>query len=321
MKKIALVTTGGTIASKEDRDGLLTCTEMDGEELAKLCEIPSDIELKVHNLFQLPSMHISFNNFITLRNKIEELFQDKHLDGIVVTHGTDSLEETAYFLDLTVADRRPFVVTGSQRSTENMGSDALVNLRHAIIAAGSDILKDAGTVVVFNERIWSARYVKKADASNLQGFKSFGFGYLGVIDNDAVNLYQRPLLREHYDVKDDLPPVDIIKSYIDADGKFIRAARQSDVKGIILEGTGRGQVSPHMMNEIAKAVKEGIKVVITTSAEEGKVGISYNDEGSAFDLNNKGVILGLDYDSKKARIKLAVLLSANEDGIENKFSI
>ncbi|GGK05835.1 L-asparaginase [Lentibacillus kapialis] len=319
MKKIALITTGGTIASKKDRDGLLTCTEMKGDELAKLCELPSDITLEVHNLFQLPSMHLSFNMLIILKNKVGKLFQDKSVDGIVITHGTDSLEETSYFLDLTVGDRRPVVVTGSQRSTESIGSDALINLRHSISVASENKLDNIGTIVVFNERIWSSRYVKKVDASNLQGFNAFGFGYLGVIDNGVVNLFQRPLIREFYDINDELPPVDIIKSYIDADGKFINAAIQNNIKGIILEGSGGGQVSPLMMDEVSRAVKKGIKIVITTSSEEGKVGFSYNDKGSAIDLYNQGVISGFDYDSKKARIKLAVLLSANEENIESEF--
>lgn len=310
MQKIALITTGGTIASKQTEEGLLDSTAMSGDELSALCNLPSDIEVEVHNLFQLPSMYLSFELYVALKNKIEEVFRDESVTGIVVTHGTDSLEETSYFLDLTIDDHRPVVVTGSQKPPEYDGSDAMVNLRHAIYTACHEDLKEIGTVVVFNERIWSARYVKKVDAANLDGFKVFGYGYLGSVSSDTVNIYQRPIKKEHFSLSLSLPSVDIIKSYIDADGKFIKAAVDSGVKGIILEGSGKGQVSPLMMEEIVNAIHKGVAVVVTTNAEEGEVGIAYDDKGSAHDLYQKGVILGSDYDSKKARIKLAVLLAA-----------
>lgn len=321
MKKIVLITTGGTIASKKNTGGLLVCTDITGDELAKMVDFPADVAVEVHNLFQVPSMHITFEMLITLRNKVLEVFQEKSVDGVVITHGTDSLEETAYFLDLTINDQRPVVVTGSQRSVENLGSDALTNLRHAVLAAESSGLKHLGTTILFNERIWCAKHVKKIDSGNLQGFGVYGFGYLGTIENNQVNLFQRPIRRETYNIKNKLPEVDIIKSYLDADSKFIEAAKKSKVKGIILEGTGKGQIAPLMRNSVIQAVKEGIKVVITTSVETGRVGISYDDKGSAFDLSSHGVILGGNYNSKKARIKLAVLLAANIDNLTNRFLI
>jgi L-asparaginase len=321
MKKVALITTGGTIASKKTEEGKYVSGEMTGEELAQICNLPDDIKIEIHSLFQLPSMHITFEHLLTLKNKIEEIYQDKTIDGIVVTHGTDTLEETAYFLDLTISDDRQIVLTGSQRSPEQQGSDAYTNIRHAVYTACNDDLRGVGTVVVFNERIFVARHVKKVHASNLQGFDVFGYGYLGIIDNDKVYIYQKPIRREVYKIKNEIPEVDIIKCYLDADDKFIKAAINANVKGIVLEGVGRGQVSPKMMGAIKEAVSKGIKVVITTSAEEGEVYTTYDYLGSAYDLVKNGVILGKDLDSKKARIKLAVLLSANEDNLEGKFSI
>ncbi|MGZ4160405.1 MAG: asparaginase, partial [Neobacillus sp.] len=160
------------------------------------------------------------------------------------------------------------------------------------------------------ERIFAARYVKKEHASNIQGFNAFGFGYLGIIDNDVVHVFQKPIKREYYQIQTSVPQVEIIKCYMGADGKFIKAAREAGVKGIVLEGVGRGQVAPDMMGEIKRAIENGIKLVITTSAEEGSVYTTYDYVGSAFDLFNRGVILGSDNDSKKARIKLAVALAS-----------
>jgi L-asparaginase len=312
MNKVILITTGGTIASKPNKEsGKLSSGALTGEELAAMCHLPEDIEVIVDSAFQKASIHITFSDLVTLKNKIEAYFQDETVTGIVITHGTDTLEETAYFLDLTINDERPIIVTGSQRSPEELGSDVYINLRHAIYSACSRDLISAGTVVVFNERIFAARYVKKEHASNIQGFNSFGFGYLGIIDNDIVYIFQKPIQREYYELVTEIPQIDIIKCYIGADGKFIKAARESGVLGIVLEGVGRGQVAPEMMTEIERAIQAGIAVVITTSAEEGAVYTTYDYKGSAYDIYKKGVVLGSDYDSKKARIKLAVSLASN----------
>lgn len=309
-KKVSLITTGGTIASKEMSKGLLNSGVLTGKELAELCQLPEDVEVKIIDVFQLPSMHINFNSMLQIRDVIFNELKDDTVSGIVVTHGTDSLEETAYFLDLTINDKRPIVITGSQRSPLDVGTDVYSNLRNSINVATNLSLGNVGAVVVFNERIYSAKYVKKVHASNLQGFESFGYGYLGIIDNDTVSIYQKPLFRESYHVTESIPRVDIIKSYTGADGTFIDASVASGAKGIIIEGVGRGQTTPEMVNSVQNAIDKGVIVMVTTSAEEGKVYPSYGYSGSAHDLLRRGVILGEDYDSKKARIKLAVMLAA-----------
>ncbi|MCK1991345.1 asparaginase [Peribacillus muralis] len=318
MEKISLITTGGTIASKETTNGMLASGALSGQELASICELPNDIEVKVVDLFQISSMSMTFGKMEQLKLAIKKELEDPQVTGIVVTHGTDTLEETAYFLDITNKDQRPIVVTGSQRSPKEVGTDVYSNLRNSILCAASDLLKDVGVVVVFNERIYSAKYVKKVHASNLQGFESFGYGYLGIIDNDVVSIYQKPLHREYYETHNRIPRVDIIKCHTGADGLFIESAVNNGAMGIVLEGVGRGQVTPEMVHSIQASIDQGITIVMTTSAEEGKVYPAYDYEGSAFDLKQRGVILGADYDSKKARIKLAVVL-ASENAVDETF--
>lgn len=310
MKKVVLLTTGGTIASKRNSSGKLASGVMTGEELAAFCGLPNNINVIIDSIFQIPSKHMTFERLLALESRINTYFEQGDVDGIVVTHGTDSLEETAYFLDLTVPSDKTIVVTGSQHAVEEAGSDAFVNLRDAVFAACDESLRGAGTVVVFNERIYPAKYVKKEHASNVQGFHAFGYGHLGIIDNDEIYVYQKPCRREHYPLVSIPPRVDIIKSYLGADGVFVRAACEAGAKGIILEGAGRGQVAPKMVEAIADAARQGVAVVITTSAEEGAVYPTYDYRGSTNDLMQRGVILGKDYDSKKARIKLAVLLAS-----------
>lgn len=319
-KKVSLITTGGTIASKEISKGLLKSGAISGKELAALCQLPEEIEVNVIDVFQLPSMHIGFSEWAVLKKAIEKELADESVDGIVVTHGTDTLEETAYFLDLTIDDHRTIVVTGSQRSPDDVGTDVYSNLRNSVYVSVDRTLRGVGTVVVFNERIYSAKYVKKVHSSNLQGFDSFGHGYLGIIDNNVVSVYQKPIDHEVKKVGSSIPRVDIVKCFSGQDGLLIDLLVQGGVKGIVLEAAGRGQISPYMVDSIEKAAAKGVVVLLTTSAEEGRVYPSYGYLGSAHDLMQKGVLLGSDYDSKKARIKLAVLLSVSEQIAIDAFS-
>ena len=317
MQKISLITTGGTIASKETTDGMLSSGALSGQELASLCELPKEIEVKLVDLFQIPSMSMDLDRMDELKQAIQQELKDPDVAGVVVTHGTDTLEETAFFLDLTINDHRPIVVTGSQRSPQEVGTDVYSNLRNSILTAASPLLENVGVVVVFNERIYSAKYVKKVHASNLQGFESYGYGYLGIIDNEVVSIYQKPLSRESFEIQRNIPRVDIIKCHTGADGIYIKASVEHDAKGIVLEGVGRGQVTPHMVPAIQDAIDKGVTIVMTTAAEEGKVHPAYDYVGSAADLKSRGVILGADYDSKKARIKLAIIL-ASEAAIDGE---
>ncbi|SDN37930.1 asparaginase [Alkalicoccus daliensis] len=312
MKKVLIISTGGTIASTENAEGKLEAGKYSGDELAAKLGIPEDIEVDILSALQKPSVHISIQDLDNIKKVIEE--KQNYYDGIVITHGTDTLEESAYYLDLITNYSLPIVVTGSQRSPDALGSDAYINLRHAIYTASSQSMKDTGVTVVFNERIFSAQYVKKEHASNIQGFNAFGFGYLGIIDNDKIHLYQKPVRREFYDINENKPAhVVLIKCHMDSTDLFIRASIEAAVDGIILEGLGRGQVHPSMMEKIEEAIQQGIPVVITTASEEGHVYTTYDYVGSAYDLFKKGVIMGRDYDAKKARIKLIACLRAEKE--------
>lgn len=318
MRHVMLLTTGGTIASTTSDSGKLVAGELTGEELVRLCGLPNDIRVSIRSVLQKPSVHITPSDWIHLSSEVEDVFKDPTINGIVVTHGTDTLEETAYFLDLTSQDSRPVIVTGSQRGPEQTGSDAFMNLRHAIYAACEPDLTNTGCVVVFNERIFAARYVKKEHASNLQGFNAFGFGYLGIIDNDVIYTYQKPIKREYYPLqRSDLMAIGIAKVYLGMSAKTLTAIIDS-LDGVVIEGVGRGQVPPELVEPIEEAIRVGKPIIMTTSSEEGKVYPTYDYKGSAHQLEQMGVILGSDYDSKKARIKAMVLKAADQD-LKNGF--
>ncbi|WP_022666167.1 asparaginase [Desulfospira joergensenii] len=316
MKKVVVLTTGGTIASvKNDSNGLFTSGALPGEQLIDREKIDSAVSVEVASIFQVPSNAMSFDHLLTLRDKILEYFSDPDVAGITVTHGTDTLEESSYFLDLVINDPRPVVLTGSQRATFEEGTDSYANIRDAVTAAACPDCRDMGVMVLFNEYLFSAKYVKKMHAYNVHAFTSFGTGYLGYVDKGKVYMIHRPVRRESHEIKQDLPRVEIIKACLDGDGGLISCAADLGLQGLIIEGVGRGHVTPKVAQAVAKAVEKGIFVVITTACEQGRVHPVYDFKGGVVDLKSKGAITGHDYDSKKARIKLIVLLAS---GIESK---
>ncbi len=323
MKKVVVLTTGGTIASMKNQEtGLLSSGAMLGEQLVAMGGYDLDFDVKVESVFQIPSNHMDFKLLLLLKTRIEEIFRSSDITGIVVTHGTDTMEETAYFLDLTIADDRPVIITGSQRGPNDVGTDAFTNIYHAILAAGDEQCRGMGTLQLFNERIFTARYVKKVHASNINGFASPGYGYVGIVDGKKVFIYQKPVLRKTYELKTDIPQVDIIKCYQGADDRLFQYAVESGARGIILEGGGRGHITPWMGRAISAITAKGIPVVVTTDCLEGEVAQVYDFAGSLYHSVQNGALKGKDYDSKKARIKLAVLLAAgitSPASLQNEF--
>lgn len=322
MKKVVVLTTGGTIASQHNtQTGLLSSGAMAGEDLVAMGGYQLEFEVVVESVFQVPSNQMDFEHLLQLKSRIEKKFEDPDVAGVVITHGTDTLEETAYFLDLTISDHRPVVVTGSQRGPNDLGTDALTNIYHSILAAGDEQCRDMGTLLLFNERIFTAKYVKKVHSSNVSAFTSHGFGYVGTVDRNKVYVYQKPVRRKTYTLGRALPLVDIIKCFQGADDRLLLQAAKTGAQGIILEGSGRGHITPWMARSVAQITGQGIPVIITTDCIEGDVGQVYDFAGSVYDQVKSGAIIGMDYDSKKARIKLAVLLASGVTDLPSEFMI
>lgn len=319
MKRVVVLTTGGTIASiKNNSTGLFTSGAMAGEKLIDKEKIDPGISIEVDSVFQVPSNAMDFENLVLLKNKILEYFSDESVIGIVITHGTDTLEESSYFLDLVIDDPRPVIMTGAQRATFEEGTDSYTNIRDAITAASSPDCKGMGGLVLFNEYLFCAKYVKKMHSFNVQTFTCFGTGYLGYVDKGEVFMINKPVRQESYEIIKAIPRVEIIKAGLGGDGQLIDCAATLEIDGLVIEGVGRGHVTPMIATAAARAVEKGIYVIITTACEEGRVHPVYDFAGGVVDLKSKGVITGHDYDSKKARIKLIVLLAA---GIKSKETI
>lgn len=307
MGNVVVLTTGGTISSMRNQStGLLRTGSINGKDLVDACEIGDGIQVQVEEVFRIPSNQYTFHELMILKEKVESVLGKEEVDGVVITHGTDTLEETAYFLNLVIRQEKPIVITGSQRSLGNLGSDVQMNLKQAVQVASDRKSRDLGVLVLFNEEIFTANEVRKLHASNVAGFSC---GEIGTVDGPDVIYNRKPFLRTAYSLRSPLSPVDLISCSLGSDDKFLECSIQSGVGGIVLDGFGRGHVPPVLVPKIKEAADKGIIIVVTSRTLEGRVYPVYDFPGGAQDLANHGVILGGSLSAYQARIKLAVLLS------------
>ncbi len=318
MKKIHIISTGGTIASKQSpQTGLFTSGAMNAEELIDRSKLQLDAELVVETFSQIPSNAQTFEYLLALKERIDVIFSDTNVLGIIITHGTDTLEESSYFLSLCVKDTRPVILTGAQRTTQEEGTDAYCNIQDAIVAIHSPKCADMGVMLLFNEHLHAPRYVHKEHTFNTDAFTSHMYGVLGFIDGNVVHIAQRPAYKEYYLPQKDMPWIEIISCSLGSNGVFIDAATQAGIKGLILEGFGRGHTTPFACDAIDRAIKAGMHIVITSDCANGRVHPVYDFIGGVQDLEKRGVLQGFDYAAKKARIKLMVLLASGVDDTES----
>lgn len=313
-KHIVVLTTGGTIASKPSGSGRSQSGALSGEQLLEQVALPQgvDVTLEVISILQKPSNAVTLADLAELHRQGRKALLRADVDGLVITHGTDTLEETAYFLSLTLPADKPCVITGSQRAPHQLGTDAFKNICDAIVAAANPQLSQLGCVVVFNESLFAARYAHKVSSFQLNGFNAPGAGSLGYIDGWRLKLYHTgtattPLIEE-WDTP--LPRVDLLPAYLDASPALLNACVESGAKGVVIDGLGRGHVPPGWMNEIRALVSAGVPVAVVSSCAQGPVNTSYEFSGSLADLMSAGVIALNDISARKARLALALLLSS-----------
>ncbi len=311
-RRVIVLTTGGTIASMPGGSGLNISGAMSGESLLERVALPppSLVEVEVESVLQKPSNAISLDDLVTLSRRCETLAKDPAIKGIVVTHGTDTLEETAHFLDVTLAlNDCALVVTGSQRAPHEEGTDAFRNLADAIIVAADGRLTGLGATVVFIECIYAARQVRKLNTYRLNGFGAPGGGQLGYVDGPRVHLAQLPLRMPPLPLGERLPRVDILPAYLDASPALVEASIAGGARGLVIDGLGRGHVPPGWLESVEHAIEAGITVLVVSSCQQGPVNFSYEFPGSLASLVSVGAIVVPDQSARKARLSLAVMLS------------
>ena len=283
MKRICIIATGGTIsAHHEDRTDLRNYRSgyYSGEDfVAQLPELAQYADVEVVQLSNFSSTRVEDSHWSLLHREITQRLADDDFDGFVITHGTNTLEETAYLLHLSLKSDKPIVLTGAQRPFSALGSDAQINLLDAVRVAASDSAKGMGVLVVLNTVIASAREVTKGETYKLHSFQMRSGGQLGTVDADqSVQFYHQPLRRYGIDsavatiqLPEALPIVDIVYSYAGATGEMIDALIAKGAKGIVIAGTGAGRFSPKEEEALRRAEKEGIILVISSRVGAGRV--------------------------------------------------
>ncbi|WP_297713115.1 asparaginase [Clostridium sp.] len=322
MKKIAVVFNGGTISMKVDERIKAAVPTLTGEEIMSMVTgIEEFADIESYSFSSLPSPHMTFKTMIELSKFTKKLLDRDDIDGVVITHGTDTLEETAYLLDLTIKSEKPVVITGAMRSGSELGYDGPSNLAASICTAISDDAKKRGVLVCFNGELNSASEVTKANSMALNAFRTPNFGPIGIVDNNKVMFYRETKSTEKYDVEEIKSDVALIKCVVDMDSSFIDFVIDKGYGGIVIEALGRGNVPPKMVDGIKSALNKGIPVVVVSRCFEGRVHESYGYEGGGKMLKDLGVIFGDTLPGQKARIKLALAINStiSKEEIKKQF--
>jgi L-asparaginase len=270
--RVHLIATGGTISNRQG--GRLTA-----EDLAKsMPGVDRYANLTYEQFANVASSQLTLDQWLRLSRRVTELFtNDKTLAGVVVTSGTDTLEETAFFLHLTVRDPRPVVIVGSMRNPSTLGYEGAANLLQGVRVAAEPAARDKGALVVLNDEINSARDVQKSDALRLQTFRSREYGQLGVVDTDRVVFFRQPLqrhtARSEFDVTGvaALPRVDVVMVYQDAPGDLIKAAVDAGARGIVMATAGAGATSGTQNDGLTYAAEKGVFIVNSTRTGSGRI--------------------------------------------------
>lgn len=309
MKKIIIIFTGGTISMKSDKKTNAAVPAMGGEDILNLTPGIDEIaDIDFLNFGIMPGPHITPEKMLELSKMITDKIEIEDYDGVIVTHGTDSLEETAYLVDLTYNDSKPVIFVGSMRNSSELGWDGPVNLINAVYTAISDEAQNKGVMVVMNNEIHSASQVTKTNTHTLDTFKSVDFGPIGFVDNKKAYFYYSYTKRQHIRVTHVDSNVDLIKCGCGMDDRLLKFCVDSGTHGIVIEGMGRGNIPPRMVSGVKYALSKNIPVVLVSRCLMGKVLDDYGYEGAGRELTQMGVILGDNLSGQKARIKLMAAL-------------
>lgn len=322
MKKILVVFTGGTFSMMIDESTGGAVPRFSGSELLDMIpEVKSLAYIDYYDFGKYPGPHITPQLMLQLSKKIKEFLSKNIYDGIVITHGTDTLEETAYFLDLTINTSLPIVLTGSMKNSSEPDWDGPRNLIDSIQICLNDNSKNLGVLVCLNGEINAASEVTKIYSDSVESFKSLDFGNLGFVQNGRVIYNRLPHFLEKIetDVIDD--NIDMLTVYAGMDDKFFKFSADSGVSGIVVEALGVGNVPPPAFEGIKYAVEKGIPVVLTSRCPAGETDYIYSYPGAGKHLHDIGVIFADYINGQKARIKLMIVLgrTRNIQEIRNYF--
>ncbi len=313
-KKILIVFTGGTFSMKIDEKTGGAVPFFQGEELIKMIPEAEDLAtIEVYNYGNFPGPHMTPEKMLDLSKKIKEFVQRDDIDGIIVTHGTDTLEETAYLLDLTINTKKPIIVIGAMKTSSEPDWDGHKNLINAIHVCNNSNSTGLGVLVCLNGEIDAASEVTKTHTENIETFHSLDFGALGFVDRGKVFFNRAPRKLEIIETDKLNSNVDLIKVYAGMKDKFFRFSADSKVDGIVMEAMGVGNIPPTAFDGVKYAVGKRIPMVLTSRCPAGETLDIYGYPGAGKWLKKEGVIFSDYLNGQKARIKLILCLGITND--------
>lgn len=316
-KKVVVISTGGTIAMKYDAKARGAVPAVTGAELVNAVPPLRDVcPLEVVEFSNIPSPHMTPTLMWKLSNTVDEILEQADVAGVVITHGTDTLEETSYLLDLTLNSQKPVCLTAAMRHASGISPDGGKNILCAVQTAASQEAMGKGALVVMNEEIHAAREVTKTHTGNVKTFASPFWGPLGYVDEGRVIFRRASLHRQKIRPEAPVEAVYLLKMTAGNDDLLLNYLVEKKVKGIVLEGLGRGNIPPAAVPGIKAALKAGIPVVLTSRVLGGRVLDIYGYEGGVKPLKEMGIILGGEINGQKARIKLMLVLGLTSNPTE-----
>lgn len=311
MKKILVIHTGGTISMSKEADGNVSPNQinplMDQEKL-----LEDKVTLVVEEIFNIPSPHITLEKMLLIQQRIKYA-QKEMIDGVVITHGTDTLEETAYFLDITLESTIPIVLTGAMRSSNEIGTDGLHNFISAVFTACSDESVGKGVLVVMNDEIHAARYVTKTHTTNVATFRTPTFGPIGMIAKEKPFFSSEVMKQEVCNIQEVSGNVYLVKAFAGMDGRLFDFLNNDQTDGVIIEALGAGNLPPQTLPALQELLANEIPVVLVSRCSNGIAEDLYDYLGGGVNLKEMGVIFSRGLNGPKARIRLIVGLNSGKN--------
>ncbi|HDP5793639.1 TPA: asparaginase [Staphylococcus aureus] len=317
MKHLLVIHTGGTISMSQDQSNKVVTNDINPISLHQDV-INQYAQIDELNPFNVPSPHMTIQHVKQLKDIILEAVTNKYYDGFVITHGTDTLEETAFLLDLILGIEQPVVITGAMRSSNEIGSDGLYNYISAIRVASDEKARHKGVMVVFNDEIHTARNVTKTHTSNTNTFQSPNHGPLGVLTKDRVQFHHMPYRQQALENVNEKLNVPLVKAYMGMPGDIFSFYSREGIDGMVIEALGQGNIPPSALEGIQQLVSLNIPIVLVSRSFNGIVSPTYAYDGGGYQLAQQGFIFSNGLNGPKARLKLLVVLSNNLDKAEIK---
>ena len=311
-KKILVLHTGGTISMQADDSGAVVTSQ--DNPMNHVSNPLEGVEVHALDFFNLPSPHIKPKHMLALYQNIKE--EADHYDGFVITHGTDTLEETAYFLDTMEVPHKPIVLTGAMRSSNELGSDGVYNYLSALRVASDDKAADKGVLVVMNDEIHAAKYVTKTHTTNVSTFQTPTHGPLGLIMKHEILYFKTAEPRVRFDLDRIQGLVPIIPVYAGMTEELLDLLPVDQLDGLIIQAFGAGNVPKETAQKLNALIQEGLPIALVSRCFNGIAEPVYAYEGGGVCLQNAGVFFVKELNAQKARLKLLIAINAGLRGEE-----